>query len=87
MGSKLIYLYLQKQLINHSQDNKLSRKEALYWISRLGIPKRFCRKALKIMQKRKLVVKVNRDKIKIIKAKESTELPKSINELIWKEFL
>ena len=85
--SELVYLHLQKVMINHSNNGVVLKKTAFGMLGWLGIPKKLRLKALKILEEKKLIKNVDRYKIKIIHPEKSEQIDIKLNKLIWEDIL
>jgi hypothetical protein len=68
----------------HTKKNRLSRKRVFGLLGLFGIPKDVRFQVIEIMEEKKLLKKVNRDKIEIINIEKSKDVDKTVLEDIWR---
>ena len=87
MDKDLVYLHLQRIMIDHSNNFKLLKTRANGILGWLGIPKEFRNNTLKILEEKKLIKELDRYKIQMINTEKSNEIDKKLNKLLWEGFL
>lgn len=85
--SDLVYLYLQREIINHSNNNQILKTRACEILSWFGIPKKVGIGFIKKLEEKNLIRNIDRYKIEIINSGRSNNLKRKLSEIMWEEFL